>query len=292
VPLLIFTVPKPFAGHIGVIQRNAVASWVRLPGARVVLFGNDPGVAQAAADLGAQHQPSIRTSDHGTPLLDSVFAAAQSIAGSDHLCYVNGDIILDPALPATVERVAAWRRRFFLVGRRWNFDQTAPLTFDDQWWPRLRQEVDQRGQMATADAIDYFVFPSGLIGPIPPFALGRTTWDNWLLFHAIQRGAALVDATPSVCAVHQNHPYSHLAGGQVEAWTGVEAQRNAQLAGHWSRKFTLDYAHWRATPDGIIRIARQRPAMIRAQECLALHPSLQRLHAAIRAVIGPPRPPR
>jgi hypothetical protein len=27
--LTIFTIRKPFAGHIGVIQRNAIASWLR-----------------------------------------------------------------------------------------------------------------------------------------------------------------------------------------------------------------------------------------------------------------------
>ena len=28
--LTIFTIPKPFVGHIGVIQRNAIISWLNL----------------------------------------------------------------------------------------------------------------------------------------------------------------------------------------------------------------------------------------------------------------------
>ncbi len=32
--LTLFTIPKPFAGHIGLIQRNAIASWTLLPGVR------------------------------------------------------------------------------------------------------------------------------------------------------------------------------------------------------------------------------------------------------------------
>ena len=54
--LTIFTTPKKFDGHIGVIQRNAVASWTRMsPRPEVILFGTEPGTAEAAAEFGLRH---------------------------------------------------------------------------------------------------------------------------------------------------------------------------------------------------------------------------------------------
>jgi hypothetical protein len=39
-----FTTPKPFCGHIGVIQRNAIESWKRIrPSVEVIPFGDEEG---------------------------------------------------------------------------------------------------------------------------------------------------------------------------------------------------------------------------------------------------------
>ena len=73
--LTIFSVPKPFAGDAAVIQRNALASWSRLPGpVQMLLFGDEDGVAAAAAEFGALHIPGVAQNAYGTPLLDSVNA--------------------------------------------------------------------------------------------------------------------------------------------------------------------------------------------------------------------------
>ena len=71
--LTIFTVPKPFKEHIGVIQRNAIYSWTQLPGCEIILFGDDDGVAETAEEFGVKHVSDIEKNEHGTPLLDFVF---------------------------------------------------------------------------------------------------------------------------------------------------------------------------------------------------------------------------
>ncbi len=77
--LTIFTVPKPFRGHIGTIQRNAIRSWTRLrPECEVLLCGDDEGTAETAAELGVRHIAGIATNEMGSPLLSSVFAKAQA----------------------------------------------------------------------------------------------------------------------------------------------------------------------------------------------------------------------
>src|SRR5690242_875573 len=54
-----FTTAKPFTGHSKVIQRNALASWKLIhPNAEVMLFGDEDGAAETAAELGIRHVPN------------------------------------------------------------------------------------------------------------------------------------------------------------------------------------------------------------------------------------------
>ena len=91
--------------------------------------------------------------------------------------------------------------------------------------------------------MDWFVFTAGLFGDIPPFAIGRAGFDNWLVWKARQVGI-VVDATHDVRAIHQAHGYEHMAGGMDEAYYGEEAARNIELAGGKGHLYTLhDASH-------------------------------------------------
>lgn len=60
----IFSLPKAFGGHTGMIQHNAVQSWMRMePKAEIILMGNDPGVAEYAAQWGLRHCPDIKCNE-------------------------------------------------------------------------------------------------------------------------------------------------------------------------------------------------------------------------------------
>lgn len=53
--LTIFSCPKPFHGHIRVIQMNVIQSCVRLsPSGEIILFGEEEGIAEAASRFGAR----------------------------------------------------------------------------------------------------------------------------------------------------------------------------------------------------------------------------------------------
>src|SRR5580704_17567160 len=93
--LTIFAIPKPFRGHIDVIQRNAIASWTRLePRPEVLLLGDEEGTAAAARDLGVAHLPGGARNEFGTPLLDDFFARGERSAAAPVIAYVNADIML------------------------------------------------------------------------------------------------------------------------------------------------------------------------------------------------------
>jgi hypothetical protein len=231
--LTLLTIPKPFDGQIGDIQRNALESWTALrSGVQIVLLGDEPGVADTARELGVQHVGGIETSERGTPRLDSAFSLTETVARHPLWSLVNADIILlEDFLPA-VERVAAKFEKFVLIGecRDLKVAEGAQLS-DATVRDRLRGRALAEGRLRGYAALDYFVFPKGLFDPLPPFLIGRACFDNWLVWRARSRGHAVVDATPSVVAIHQSHEYAHVAGGKQGAYYGDEAVYNMQLAG-------------------------------------------------------------
>jgi hypothetical protein len=239
--ITLFSIPKAFSGHFGVIQRNAIQSWKRIGGdVEVILVGDDPGTAEAAVELGVGHIPDVARNEYGTPLLDDVFRKAQAAARHHLVCYINTDIILFDELLAVARFVAGSRRKFLVGGRRWDYPMEGPVDFDQGWDNRLRADVAEKASLHAATGIDYFLFPKGLIIDIPPFAIGRTRFDNWLLWEARNRSGCLVDATDCVTAVHQNHDYSHVTKASVSYSDGPEAARNHELAGGPMRILTLD----------------------------------------------------
>lgn len=241
--LTIFTAPKPFAGKVAAIQRNAIRSWTLLrPECEIVLMGDETGIADVAAELGVRHEAEVGRNEFGTPLASAAFASTAAIAANDLLCYVNADIVLLGDFMTAVATCFRSKRRAMLVGRRWEVLVEGALGFEPGWEEELRCYVRAHGRLREADAIDYFVFPRALLGEIPRFALGRPRWDNWLLYRARARGAALVDATAQVMAVHQNHDYGHHPQGWSGVWEGPEALRNEELLGGRERRFTIDDA--------------------------------------------------
>lgn len=239
--LTIFTAPKPFTNpHIATIQRNAIRSWLQLgPSVRVVLVGQEEGLAAAAAELGVLHVPEVRRNASGTPLIPAIFQAARQAAGSPLLAYVNADCILLPDFTAAAERAASLARRFLIVGQRWDLDVREPLDFSAGWQGRLQADCAARGRLHPRGGSDYFIFPQECFTDIPDMAVGRAGWDNWMFFEARRQGWPVMDATQDVTIIHQDHDYSHLPGGQPH-YKVPETFENIRLAGgRWATRFTL-----------------------------------------------------
>jgi len=232
--LTIFATPKPFVDdHIRIIQRNAIRSWLRLtPRPDIILFGDEAGTAEICAEFSLRHVPVVERNEFGTPLLNDIFAKAEVLAATDILCYCNADIILMDDFMPCVAAVRDAKRRFLMGGRPWNLDITQELDCSGPWASALRNRASREGALRGEHSCDYFVFTRGLWGQLPPFAIGRSYFDNALLYRARRSGAPLIDVTGAVVAVHQNHSYpAHL--GADNYLENAEAQRNVALAG-WS----------------------------------------------------------
>jgi hypothetical protein len=242
----IFAMPKPFHGHIEIIQRNAIQSWTRLdPGVEIILFGDEPGTAAVCGEFGIRHEPHVGRSEFGAPLLNAVFESAQRVAKHNLLAYVNCDILLFQDFRSALGTAAARRRQFLMVGRRWDLDITTPLDFSDPSVEMSLHDRATRNGLRRAEMwIDYFVFSRNLYRDLPALAIGRRYWDNWLIWKARDIRVDVVDATPSVVAIHQNHDYAHHPQGVKGVLHSPESERNFRLAGGWKHLFTLKDANY------------------------------------------------
>jgi hypothetical protein len=229
-----------------VIQRNALTSWTRLHAdVEVILFGDDAGAAEIARELGLRHEPHVERNRFGTKRIDYMFARAQEIARHDVLCYCNCDIILLPEFCAALDRVRERHERFLMVGRRWDTDIRETLDFSDAAWSKRAKELARRqGVQQPGWSVDYFAFRRGLYAKMPALVIGRVWWDHWLVWKAREEGAAVVDASEVVTAIHQNHDYGYHPAGAKGVWTDEQAQENYRLAGgRWHLRTIEDATH-------------------------------------------------
>jgi hypothetical protein len=231
-PLLtLFSAPKPFTDpHIALIQRNAIKSWTLLPDVEVILLGRETGLAEAASELGVKHIPAVKCSESGTPLISSMFQLARENSNSDLLCIINADIILMPDFVEAARRSRMLRDKFVALSQRWDLDITHAIDFNEGWENRLSSMVRSQGSLHRPAGSDFFLFPRSCYTDIPNLIIGRAGWDNWMIYKARKEGWPVIDCTPSVMIVHQNHDYSHLPNAKSHH-KHPETNENIRLAG-------------------------------------------------------------
>lgn len=288
--LTVFTLPKGFVDpHISLIQRNAAESWVALgDDVEVLLMGDDPGVAEIAAELRVTHVGDAATNEYGTPLLDWAFREAAARGSGERLCYVNADIILLADFLAALRRLPS--ADHLAIGQRWDCDITEPIDFAREGgtlagWARSAGELD------LGSGSDYFAFPRRTDFGMPPFAVGRPGWDNWMMGRALELGMPLIDLTPVTTVIHQNHDYGHVAARSGSQWEGPEADRNRSLSA-WIDRYVHSPSNATRilTKRGMRRAFSRRHLRAKLEAFVALRPVATPARKLIRRVRGPVSP--
>jgi len=282
--LTILAIPKPFSGHIGVIQRNAIRSWTKLrPRPEIYLFGEEEGVAEIAAELGI-HTADIARNEFGTPILDDLMRRGCEFEHTPLVAYVNSDIILlQECLDAVVD-IHERFSKFLAVAYRSNIDLTESLDFDGDGEMKLRREILPFGVPGDPTAIDIFIFPPNVYQEVPPFAIGRGWFDQWLIKEACRQQIPVVDITNVARAIHQNHEYAHIGGSLQAILSTEEGQRNLAFYGGEPHAFSLLNATHELLPDRTIRrdhFRRERAAVWNWFWTFLIRPT-----AGIRAKLG------
>jgi hypothetical protein len=286
--LTIFASAKPFQGHNGVIQRNAITSWTLLrPRPEIIMFGDEPGVAEICRDLGLKHISQRAVTEFGAPLLPDLFDKAQRLAAHDILCYVNSDIILMGDFLEALVKISEAHKKYLMVGRRWDVSIREIWDFSARGGERgLREFVTRYGQQGPPPGnSDFFAFPRGLWYSIPPFVLGVGAWDPWMIYEARRLGAAVVDTSTAVMAIHQTHDKSYRP--DLRQWRR-ESNQNWGIVGDEPGRFCLWDATHLLIPTGLIPAYGVRNLIRRADTFHLFHPRfaapMQIVRKAIAAV--------
>ena len=249
-----FCSPRPFVNaHTVLIQRNAIESWLALePVPEVLLMGDESGVAEIARELAVQHIGEIEKDWRGIPMRSSMCRMAREVAKHDLLCIINADIVVVHDLHAAVRRISF--PQFVAAGRRRDLDVHSAIRFDcDDWRGELWDRACRQGILRGPSTIDYAVYPKCIAPPIlPPFPVNSFGWDPWFLFEHKRRGIPVVDLTPAVTVVHQNHESPAQNRLKRRAWRqdvyAMEALRNA---GGFANMMTLREADYQVGASGL-----------------------------------------
>ena len=251
-PLItLFSAPKPFTDpHIALIQRNAIKSWTLLPDVEVILLGEETGLVEAARELGVKHISNVKCNESGTPLISSMFQLSRQNSNSDLLCIINADMILMSDFLEAAKQAVKLKEKFVLLSQRWDLDLTQPIEFTEGWHNRLSSMIHRQGALHRPAGSDFFLFPKSCYTDIPNFAIGRAGWDNWMIYKARKENWSVIDCTPSVMIVHQNHDYSHLPGGKPH-YEHPDTNENIRLAGGEANiRYTILDSNYHLTADG------------------------------------------
>lgn len=261
--ITLFSAPKSFSDPAtAVSQRNAIRSWKQLPDVDVLLLGREDGLAEAAREIGLRHSAELAFNTNGVPLISSMVRLARQAGNSPLLCIINADIILMSDFVAAARQVAdlmpskLLSSGCVLLSRRWDLDVEMSLEFSNGWEARLRREARQIGRLHRPTGSDLFLFPRDCYTDVPDFAIGRAGWDNWMIYKARSESWPVIDGTPSMTIIHQNHDYRHLPGARPH-YDHPETRLNTRLAGGQAatRYTVLDATH--VLVDGRL----QRPLM-------------------------------
>jgi len=265
--LTIFATPKPFTdSHIDLIQQNAIGSWLQLgEDVEVVLVGDEEGYSEVVEQYQIAHQLHVSRNKWGTPLVNSIFMQARKASQNNLLAYINADIIITPDFVSAVLGISRIEERFLIVGRRWDLKVEDEINFEGKWVDDLEKKVRNQGKLHDPTAIDYFVFPRGIFTDIPPFAIGRAGWDNWMVYHAIKQGWTVIDITPSVIVIHQEHDYDHLPEGKPH-YNLDESSQNVNLGGGFTKTYDLLDVNLEFAGGRIRKVQLTLPRMLRTIE--------------------------
>ena len=225
--ITLFTCPKRFKDDAIINQTNAILSWKNLQfPVEILIFGNDEGVQEFCEKENLIQIKKVNT-DKGIPLLDDIFYKAQKISKNNILVYLNADIILTNKFMQAILSIP--KRNFFAIGQRTDITLNEFIDFNSNWEDFLYKIALENGELLIKTGMDYFVFLKGLFKELPPFYIGRTLWDPYLVFYAKEQGCELIDITHDAPVYHPRHDYSHANKTKEELWNSEEAMVNRKL---------------------------------------------------------------
>lgn len=248
---VLFLAPKPGLGND---IPDAIMSWrdqlVRING-KVVLLLNELNDIQLAHSFGFTTAP-VRVSEEGFPQLDSLLEVVATFNKSKLVGFCNSDLLPGPNFADAVSALVQLDVKHSPL-RTVDSDLTAhdnPKSIEGWLVVVSRVDFDDHpsdGHVFTDGGVDMWIWNNaqgsvvennifGFNSDIPPFALGRPWFDNWLTATAMQLGGRIViDGTHKIQILHKIHKRL----GSLSNWEDFELLANDQ---EWinSKRYALE----------------------------------------------------
>ena len=212
--MIIFTTFKEMTG----VEFTAITSWRKVfPSAQIVIYG-----------VSGLTNPLIRCclvkARSNLPLVSDMFEQTLAIDDPGPFLFINGDIVITYTMREAAQlltQISGWiatgQRREVPAGDCAN-------VMDESWEEEMLVKHPDPPRLSTCGA-DWFLFDrEGMRGSwIPPFAIARTSYDNWLIYDALERNRWVIDCSEGVIVYHQTHP-------EQEIRRSDDAKENFRLA--------------------------------------------------------------
>ena len=234
----IFSCPKEFTSLFGIIQRNAIKSWLNLrPKPNIILFGiENEEIKKEFNDDNITFLPIEFLNEYNTPYISKIFETAMEVSKTETLCYVNSDIILFSDFSKAVINLKK-NKNYFGVGRRYDIEIKNFIEFNNL--ENLQSDLINNCEIDSYTGSDYFIFKNKSIKQIPNFLIGRTCWDNWLIYNAFKNNLNLVDCSNDISCIHQKHDYSHIKTNTKSHYKGLEREKNLRELGGYDKIYDI-----------------------------------------------------
>ena len=270
--LTIVTTTKPFTGHQKIIQTNAILSWIALrPKCEIILIGNDDGASEFASKHNIKHFSNVKCTKSGLPLLNSFLQIAEKEANHNTIAWISSDIILPKDFLNIFNTPLP--KQFLISAQRWNMNIENYIDFSKYDF----NVAKKCGKLHPPTAGDLLMFTKGFLKDVPTFIIGRAMYDNWIYYKARAQHIPLIDATPLITIVHQNHEYN-TPGWNWKNTTSKqhpEFVHNLKLAGGYAYAFTLGDSTHLLTLSGLKPTPLTKKRLLRKIYTFpALHPQL------------------
>lgn len=206
---------RPFTGEFAEIQRVAISSWLETHrGAEVTILGDVEGAFDVAMDMGVGWVQDVEANERGTELVSDIWRQGVADANNEWICALNSDNVMGANIVMATEALKDVEHPF-VTGQRWDVDPGRP----------------KGAKLHPPCGVDWFLFRAGTVPveEIPPFAVGRTLYDNWLVWAAIEKwGMTVIDATTDVTVIHINHGFPEY-GNKAKMIASEERAENERL---------------------------------------------------------------
>ncbi len=251
--LTIYTWPKSFQDkHIATIQRNAVRSWLQLrPKPVIFVFGNAPGTAEHCAEFGLTHVLDPLETIDGTVKIRDMASRVEAVSATRCYCFINADVMLTSSIMQAIPVLTARFERFLLGASPWDVNLTEELTFEPGWEEALARRAHVGNALRSPRCSDLFLHPKGFLAAAPDLIIGRWYVNNGLMRFARKTGAALIDGSPGILTVHQNHHYGHLGERAFDPGATAGALWNLHALGGRKHVYTWRNATHHYTNQGL-----------------------------------------